>query len=157
MDTSRFSALIRLLVVIAPRSIVQKIVQAIYPRGVSYAKEITRRRTRYVPIVIYMLVEPTLSILQYNVNKSRDKVMIPLFEQQNTLLYDILAIQEPWKIFFKIQKIIAFPSILSLPILITKIHEFAFSLINFWLSHHGPSPIIVTIFQHSAFKSKMTK
>lgn len=44
-----------------------------------------------------MLVEPTLSILQYNVNKSRDKVMIPLFEQQNTLLYDILAIQEPWK------------------------------------------------------------
>ena len=44
-----------------------------------------------------MLAEPTLSILQYNVNKSRDKVMIPLFEHQNTFLYDILAIQEPWK------------------------------------------------------------
>lgn len=39
----------------------------------------------------------TLSILQYNVNKSKDKVMLPLFEELNTPTYDILAVQEPWR------------------------------------------------------------
>lgn len=39
----------------------------------------------------------SLSILQYNVNKSKDKVMIPLFEEPNTPTYDILAVQEPWR------------------------------------------------------------
>ncbi len=34
-------------------------------------------------------------ILQYNVNKSKDRVMIPLFENPLMPTYDILAIQEP--------------------------------------------------------------
>lgn len=39
----------------------------------------------------------TLNILQYNVMKSRNIVMIPLFEDERTGKYDIIAIQEPWK------------------------------------------------------------
>ena len=38
-----------------------------------------------------------LRILQYNVNKSKDRVMIPLFKNPLTPAYDILAIQEPWR------------------------------------------------------------
>ena len=36
-----------------------------------------------------------LRILQYNVWKSRDIVMASLFQNNKTLEYDILAIQEP--------------------------------------------------------------
>ena len=39
----------------------------------------------------------TLSILQYNVMKSKDIVMATLLRDQNILEYDILAIQEPWR------------------------------------------------------------
>ena len=37
----------------------------------------------------------TLRILQYNVNKSKNGVMIPLFENPLIPSYDILVIQEP--------------------------------------------------------------
>ena len=38
-----------------------------------------------------------LRILQYNVQKSKDKVLIPLFEDKRTTELDIIAIQEPWQ------------------------------------------------------------
>ena len=38
-----------------------------------------------------------LSILQYNVNKSREQVMGPLLADDRALEYDIIALQEPWK------------------------------------------------------------
>lgn len=38
-----------------------------------------------------------LSILQYNVQKSRDVVLANLFKDPRVLEYDILAIQEPWR------------------------------------------------------------
>lgn len=44
-----------------------------------------------------MLDKEPLSILQYNVNKSRTRVTIPLFESDGIINYDILVIQEPWK------------------------------------------------------------
>ena len=44
-----------------------------------------------------MLENQSLSILQYNVNKSRTKVMISLFETDDILDYDVIAVQEPWK------------------------------------------------------------
>jgi hypothetical protein len=44
-----------------------------------------------------MLENHTLSILQYDVNKSRSGVMIPLFESEGITDFDILAIQEPWR------------------------------------------------------------
>ena len=39
----------------------------------------------------------TLSILQYNVRKSKDKVMASLLRDKRITNYDILAIQEPWR------------------------------------------------------------
>lgn len=36
-------------------------------------------------------------ILQYNVQASKDKVMVPLLADKKTRRYDVLAIQEPWK------------------------------------------------------------
>ena len=42
-----------------------------------------------------MLENQSLSILQYNVNKSRTKVMISLFETDDILDYDVIAVQEP--------------------------------------------------------------
>jgi hypothetical protein len=39
----------------------------------------------------------TLSILQYNVIKSRDIVMASLLRDPSFREYDILAIQEPWR------------------------------------------------------------
>lgn len=44
-----------------------------------------------------MLSTGHLTILQYNVRKSRKGVMIPLFEDQRVQDIDILAIQEPWR------------------------------------------------------------
>jgi exonuclease III len=41
--------------------------------------------------------ENRLKILQYNVQRSRNKVMIDLLEQEEVLNADILAIQEPWR------------------------------------------------------------
>ena len=38
-----------------------------------------------------------LTLLQYNVNKSRNKVLIGLLEDPKTAEIDILAIQEPWR------------------------------------------------------------
>jgi hypothetical protein len=38
-----------------------------------------------------------LTLLQYNVNKSRDKVLIGLLDDLRIARYDILAIQEPWR------------------------------------------------------------
>src|SRR5947207_5737535 len=38
-----------------------------------------------------------LKILQYNVMKSKDTVMAPLFRDRRILDYDILAVQEPWR------------------------------------------------------------
>ena len=40
---------------------------------------------------------PTISILQYNVRKSKDMVMASLLRDPKTHEYDILAIQEPWR------------------------------------------------------------
>ncbi len=42
-----------------------------------------------------------LRVLQYNVQKSKDKVMAPLLADKITALYDILALQEPWQNPFK--------------------------------------------------------
>ena len=44
-----------------------------------------------------MLENNTLSILQYNVNNSKTKVMISLFETKDIEKYDILIIQKSWK------------------------------------------------------------
>src|SRR5882757_3475466 len=38
-----------------------------------------------------------LKVLQYNVQKSKDKVMAPLLADKAVASYDILALQEPWK------------------------------------------------------------
>lgn len=39
----------------------------------------------------------TLNILQYNMRKSHNIVMITLFQNENILDIDIIALQEPWK------------------------------------------------------------
>jgi len=39
----------------------------------------------------------SLKILQYNVNKSRTKVLIGLLQDPEIALYDIIATQEPWR------------------------------------------------------------
>ena len=39
----------------------------------------------------------TISILQYNVHKSRDVVMATMLRDPRIHEYDILAIQEPWR------------------------------------------------------------
>ena len=39
----------------------------------------------------------TLRILQYNINKSKVKVMAPLLQERAIEGYDILIIQEPWR------------------------------------------------------------
>jgi exonuclease III len=44
-----------------------------------------------------MLIGNTLTILQYNVRKSKDTVMATLLRDPDIGRYDILAIQEPWK------------------------------------------------------------
>jgi hypothetical protein len=44
-----------------------------------------------------MSTRPTLSILQYNVMKSRDRVMAALLRDRKITSYDVLAIQEPWR------------------------------------------------------------
>ena len=44
-----------------------------------------------------MLTQNTLTILQYNVRKSKDTVMATLLRDPDIGRYDILAIQEPWK------------------------------------------------------------
>jgi hypothetical protein len=44
-----------------------------------------------------MLKDNTLSILQYNVNKSQDKVMAGILADERALEYNIIAIQEPWR------------------------------------------------------------
>ena len=44
-----------------------------------------------------MLEQQELSILQYNVQKSRDVVMAGLFQDPAVLRYHVLAIQEPWR------------------------------------------------------------
>lgn len=37
----------------------------------------------------------TLSILQYNMRKSRNIVMLPLFQNKSIIHIDIIALQEP--------------------------------------------------------------
>lgn len=44
-----------------------------------------------------MTSQNTLTILQYNVRKSRDIVMATLLRDPRIDSYDILAIQEPWR------------------------------------------------------------
>lgn len=44
-----------------------------------------------------MSSQPTLSILQYNTRKSKEQVMMPLFDNPPTFSYDVIAVQEPWK------------------------------------------------------------
>jgi hypothetical protein len=39
----------------------------------------------------------TLNIIQYNVNKSRNRVMTSLFKSLDPQRYHILAVQEPWR------------------------------------------------------------
>jgi exonuclease III len=41
--------------------------------------------------------KPALRILQYNVNKSRNKVLAALLEDQRLKTYDVIAVQEPWR------------------------------------------------------------
>jgi hypothetical protein len=43
------------------------------------------------------LTSTKLTLLQYNVNKSRKKVLIGLLGDLRIARFDILAIQEPWK------------------------------------------------------------
>jgi Endonuclease-reverse transcriptase len=43
------------------------------------------------------LILNKLTLLQYNVNKSRDKVLIGLLEDSRVARFDILAVQEPWR------------------------------------------------------------
>ena len=43
------------------------------------------------------LISYKLTLLQYNVNKSRDKVMIGLLQERRIKDINILAIQEPWR------------------------------------------------------------
>jgi hypothetical protein len=43
------------------------------------------------------MVMSRFSILQYNVHKSKDKVMAPLLADPRTKELDIIAIQEPWQ------------------------------------------------------------
>ena len=38
-----------------------------------------------------------LKVLQYNVQKSKDKVMAPLLADKIAATYDVLALQEPWQ------------------------------------------------------------
>lgn len=38
-----------------------------------------------------------LTVLQYIINKSRERVMAPLLADENVWKYDIIAIQEPWR------------------------------------------------------------
>lgn len=42
-----------------------------------------------------MSAQPTLSILQYNIMKSQDRVMPALLRDRKTTSYDVLTIQEP--------------------------------------------------------------
>jgi exonuclease III len=42
-------------------------------------------------------VEHVIRILQYNVNKSRNKVLASLMEDPRRKDFDIIAIQEPWR------------------------------------------------------------
>jgi hypothetical protein len=44
-----------------------------------------------------MTKKPTLSILQYNTMKSRNKVMASMLRDKRMLDFDIIAIQEPWR------------------------------------------------------------
>lgn len=44
-----------------------------------------------------MIMKTTLTILQYNVRKSKDTVMATLLRDPRIQEYDIIAIQEPWK------------------------------------------------------------
>ena len=44
-----------------------------------------------------MLDTNMLSILQYNINKSREKVMASFLVDKQMLEYDIIALQEPWR------------------------------------------------------------
>jgi hypothetical protein len=39
----------------------------------------------------------TLNIIQYNVNKSRNRVMMPMFKSLDPERHHILAMQEPWR------------------------------------------------------------
>ena len=38
-----------------------------------------------------------LKVLQYNVRKSKKKVMVPLLADKVIVSYDVLALQEPWQ------------------------------------------------------------
>ncbi len=44
-----------------------------------------------------MCSQASLSLLHYNMRKSRDQVMMIFFDNPRTLTYDIIAIQEPWR------------------------------------------------------------
>lgn len=45
-----------------------------------------------------MCDKQSLTILQYHTRKSREVVMIPLFEDlENIFQIDIIALQEPWR------------------------------------------------------------
>lgn len=39
----------------------------------------------------------TFNILQYNMKKSRNIIMIPLFQNNNILDINVIALQKPWK------------------------------------------------------------
>lgn len=40
---------------------------------------------------------PILRILHYNIQKSYEQVIVPLFSEENIADFDIIALQEPWK------------------------------------------------------------
>ena len=44
-----------------------------------------------------MISQDKLIILQYNMRKSRKKIMIPLFENERIKEVDIIVLQEPWQ------------------------------------------------------------
>ena len=49
---------------------------------------------RRLPKTLWM---NSLQILQYNVQKSKDKVMSPLLADSRIASYDLIALQEPWQ------------------------------------------------------------
>ncbi|KAH7117323.1 hypothetical protein EDB81DRAFT_915985 [Dactylonectria macrodidyma] len=61
----------------------------------NYPESIPHKQHRRRPTLMTGIHQ--LRILQYNVQKSRDVVLVNLFQGPRVLKYDILAIQEPWR------------------------------------------------------------
>ena len=54
-------------------------------------------RKQTIEFWILMFIKNILTILQYNVKKSRERIMISLFKNEKIKKYDVLTIQKPWR------------------------------------------------------------